>query len=136
MVGSRRHRKSSLGPTFVLLQKKQAQRPPNLDAVFSALSHPTRRAILERLGQGEVSVTELARPFQISLPAISKHLHVLETAGLLYREREGRFHRLRLNPTPLISTAAWIEEYRPLWEAQLDAVSAYLESRGRENKPE
>ena len=136
MIGSRRHRKSSLGPTFVLLQKKQAQRPPNLDAVFSALSHPTRRAILERLGQGEVSVTELARPFQISLPAISKHLHVLESAGLLYREREGRFHRLRLNPTPLISTAAWIEEYRPLWEAQLDALSAYLEGRGREKKPE
>jgi len=136
MVGSRRHRKSSLGPTFVLLQKKQAERPLNLDAVFSALSDPTRRAILERLGQGEVSVTELARPFQFSLPAISKHLHVLETAGLLYREREGRFHRLRLNPTPLISTAAWIEEYRPLWEAQLDALSAYLEGRGREKKPE
>ena len=92
--------------------------------------------MLQRLSQGEVSVTELAKPFQISLPAVSKHLHVLESAGLLYREREGRFHRLRLNPTPLISTAAWIEEYCPLWEAQLDALSAYLEGRGREKKPE
>lgn len=134
MIGSRRQRKSILGPTFVLLQRKHAGRQPNLDAVFSALSDPTRRAILERLGHGELSVTELARPFQISLPAISKHLHVLESAGLLYREREGRFHRLRLNPTPLISTAAWIEEYRPLWEAQLDSLSTYLEDGGKEKK--
>ena len=133
MIRSRRHRNSSLGPTF-LLQKKQAGRPSNLDAVFSALSDPTRRAILERLGHGEVSVTELARPFQISLPAISKHLHVLENAGLLYRERQGRFHKLRLNPTPLISGAAWIEEYRPMWEAQLDSLSAYLEGRGKEKR--
>lgn len=113
---------------------KQGGRPSNLDAVFSALSDPTRRAILERLGHGEVSVTELARPFQISLPAISKHLHVLENAGLLYRERQGRFHKLRLNPTPLISGAAWIEEYRPLWEAQLDSLSTYLEGRGKEKR--
>jgi DNA-binding transcriptional ArsR family regulator len=82
--------------------------------------------MLQRLSQGEMSVTELAKPFQISLPAVSKHLHVLEIAGLLRREKEGRFHMLRLDPIPLISTAAWIEEYRPLWETQLDALSAYL----------
>jgi len=131
MIRSRRHRKSNLGPNFSL-RKKQGERLSNLDRVFSALADPTRRAILERLGQGEVSVTELARPFQISLPAISKHLHVLESAGLLTREREGRFHRLRLNPTPLISSAAWIEKYRPLWKAQLDALSAYLEHGDKE----
>lgn len=99
----------------------------NLDAVFSALSDPTRRAILQRLSQGEATVTELANPFEISLPAISKHLHVLESAGLLTREKEGRIHRLRLDPTALISTAEWIDHYRPLWETQLDALSSYLE---------
>ena len=83
--------------------------------------------MLERLSRGESSVGELARPFQISLPAISKHLHVLENAGLLSREKHGRVHKLRLNPTPLISTAAWMEDYRPLWETQLEALSNYLE---------
>jgi len=90
--------------------------------------------MLQRLSHGEVSVTELAKPFQISLPAVSKHLHVLESAGLLRREKEGRFHILRLDPVPLISTAAWIEEYRPLWETQLDALSAYLGRSPKEGK--
>jgi DNA-binding transcriptional ArsR family regulator len=86
------------------------------------------------LSQGEISVTELAKPFQISLPAVSKHLHVLESAGLLRREKEGRFHILRLDPAPLISTVAWIEEYRPQWETQMDALSAYLEGNAKEAK--
>jgi len=130
----RRHQKSNIGSTFPFFRAKQARRSASLDAVFSALSDPTRRAILQRLSQGEVSVTELARPFRISLPAVSKHLQVLESAGLLIREREGRFHKLHLDPTPLITTAAWIEEYRPLWEAQLDALSAYLEGGDKEKK--
>jgi DNA-binding transcriptional ArsR family regulator len=90
--------------------------------------------MLQRLSQGEVSVTELAKPFQISLPAVSKHLHVLESAGLVRREKEGRFHILRLDAAPLISTVAWIEEQRPLWETQLDALSAYLEDNHKEKK--
>jgi DNA-binding transcriptional ArsR family regulator len=90
--------------------------------------------MLQRLSQGEVSVTEIAKPFQISLPAVSKHLHVLESAGLLRREREGRFHILRLDPTPLISTVGWIEEYRPLWETQMNALSAYLEANAKEKE--
>jgi DNA-binding transcriptional ArsR family regulator len=90
--------------------------------------------MLQRLSHGEVSVTELAKPFQISLPAVSKHLHVLESAGLLRREKEGRFHILHLDPAPLISTVAWIEENRPLWETQLDALSAYLEDNHKEKK--
>jgi len=84
--------------------------------------------MLERLSQGEASVGELASPFHMSLPAITKHLHVLENAGLLSREREGRVIKLHLDPTPLISTATWIEEYRPLWETQLDSLSTYLEN--------
>jgi DNA-binding transcriptional ArsR family regulator len=90
--------------------------------------------MLQRLSQGEVSVTELARPFPISLPAVSKHLDVLESAGLVRREKEGRFRMLRLDPAPLISTAAWIEEYRPLWETQMNALSAYLERSAREKE--
>jgi DNA-binding transcriptional ArsR family regulator len=88
--------------------------------------------MLERLSLGEVSVGELAKPFQISLPAVSKHLNVLEDAGLLAREREGRIIKLHLDPTPLISTAVWIDEYRSLWETQLDALSTYMETIGKE----
>jgi DNA-binding transcriptional ArsR family regulator len=131
---SGRYPRSNLGSAFPLSRRKHAGRSANLDAVFSALSDPTRRAMLQRLSQGEVSVTELAKPFQISLPAVSKHLHVLESAGLLRREREGRFHILRLDPTPLISTVGWIEEYRPLWETQMNALSAYLEANAKEKE--
>ena len=106
----------------------------SLGAVFSALSDPTRRAMLQRLSQGKVSVTELAKPFQMSLPAISKHIHVLESTGLVRRERAGRFHILHLNPVPLISTAAWIQENLPMWETQMDALSAYLESEAKEKE--
>lgn len=91
--------------------------------------------MLERLSQAEVSVTELARPFPISLPAVSKHLHILENAGLLTREKEGRVHRLHLDPTALISSATWMDQYRPFWETQLDALSEYLETGTKEKKP-
>jgi DNA-binding transcriptional ArsR family regulator len=99
-----------------------------LDATFGALSDPTRRAILARLARGEATVSELAEPFNISLPAISKHLRVLESAGLLQREIDGRMHRCRLAPQPMKDAAAWIEKYRVFWENQFDALAKYLES--------
>jgi DNA-binding transcriptional ArsR family regulator len=101
-----------------------------LDATFGALADPTRRAILARLARGEATVTELAKPFDVSLPAVSKHLRVLESAGLLRREIDGRIHRCRLAPAPMKEAAAWIATYRAFWEAQLDALANYLEAEG------
>ncbi|HKN76463.1 MAG TPA: metalloregulator ArsR/SmtB family transcription factor [Candidatus Acidoferrum sp.] len=98
-----------------------------LDATFGALSDPTRRAILARLARGEAMVTELAEPFRVSLPAISKHVRVLESAGLLQREIDGRVHRCRLIAQPMKNAAAWIEQYRAFWELQFDALAKYLE---------
>jgi DNA-binding transcriptional ArsR family regulator len=100
-----------------------------LSTTFSALSDPTRRAILARLALGESTVTELAAPFRISLPAISKHLKVLEGAGLLARERDGRVHRCRLEPGPMKDAAQWIEHYRRFWESQLDSLERYLKDQ-------
>src|SRR5262245_2894048 len=102
--------------------------PMTLDATFSALADPTRRAILDRLAQQESSVTELAEPFEISLPAISKHLRVLERAGLLVQNREGRVLRCCLVAEPLHNAAAWIAGYQRFWEAQFDALAGYLET--------
>jgi DNA-binding transcriptional ArsR family regulator len=99
-----------------------------LDATFGALADPTRRAILARLARGEAMVTELAEPFRISLPAISKHVRVLEAAGLLEREVDGRVHRCRLAAQPMKNAAAWIEQYRAFWELQFDALAKYLET--------
>jgi DNA-binding transcriptional ArsR family regulator len=99
-----------------------------LDATFGALADPTRRAILMRLALGEATVTELAAPFDVSLPAVSKHLRVLESAGLLRREIDGRIHRCRLAPQPMKDAAAWIETYRSFWESQFDALAQYLAS--------
>jgi DNA-binding transcriptional ArsR family regulator len=104
-----------------------------LDATFGALADPTRRAILARLTLGESTVTELAAPFDVSLPAVSKHLRVLESAGLLQREIDGRIHRCRLAAQPMKDAAAWIETYRAFWEDQLDALAADLESTGLES---
>jgi DNA-binding transcriptional ArsR family regulator len=100
----------------------------SLDATFTALSDPTRRRLLERLSHGQVCVTDLARPFSISLPAISRHLCVLEKAGLLKRRRHGRRHELELNAAPMKAAVQWIEEYRRFWEGSLDALAAYLEN--------
>jgi DNA-binding transcriptional ArsR family regulator len=97
-----------------------------LDKTFSALSDPTRRAILARLAEGEASVSELAAPFAMSLPAISKHLRVLEHAGLVERTKDGRVHRLRLVAQPLHDAAAWIAHYQHFWEQQLEALADYL----------
>jgi DNA-binding transcriptional ArsR family regulator len=98
----------------------------NLDATFAALSDPTRRAILDRLGQHPYTVSQLAEPFPISLPAISKHLRVLERAGLISREREGRTQVCRLRAEPMRRAAEWLERYRAFWEARLDALEAHL----------
>lgn len=99
----------------------------DLDLVFSALGDPVRRAILERLARGEATVGELAEPFPISRPAISKHLRVLEGAGLVRRARDGRLSRCRLDARPLFDAAEWVDQYRRFWEQQLDALARYLE---------
>lgn len=97
-----------------------------LSAAFAALSDPTRRAILARLALGEASVTELAEPFAISLPAVSKHLKVLERAGLIARGREAQWRPCRLEPSALKAVDAWLEDYRSLWEARFDRLDDYL----------
>jgi len=99
----------------------------NLDMTFAALADPTRRAILARLSLGETSVTELARPFEMSMPAISKHLKVLEKAGLIDRGRDAQTRPARLNPAALKTAAAWIDEYRKFWEESFDRLDAYLQ---------
>src|SRR5690348_9650559 len=98
-----------------------------LDSVFGALADPTRRRILARLSTGEASVGEIAEPFAMSLPAISKHLRVLEDAGLLQRERDGRVHRCRLDPRPLATAGEFLEHYRAFWEDTLEQLARYVE---------
>lgn len=93
----------------------------------TALADPIRRAILMRLSQGEATVGELARPFYVSRPAISKHLRVLERAGLVVRTPEGRISRCTLDAAPMRDAAEWVERYRKFWEGQLDSLSRYLE---------
>jgi len=99
-----------------------------LDATFRALSDPTRRAILARLSEGEATVGELAAPFDVSRPAISKHLRVLERAGLVDRTRDGRTSRCALDARPMREAADWVATYREFWEAELDALASYFES--------
>ncbi|HUK60690.1 MAG TPA: metalloregulator ArsR/SmtB family transcription factor [Stellaceae bacterium] len=110
---------------------------PSLDHTFAALADPTRRAILARLAAGEATVTELAQPFAISLPAISRHLKVLEHASLIDRRREGQMRYCRLNPAPLDEARRWIEFHREFWNAGLDRLAAHLETRkgARHDKP-
>jgi len=97
-----------------------------LSATFAALADPTRRAILGRLAAGEKSVTELAEPFDISMPAISKHLKVLERAGLIARGREAQWRPCRLEAKPLKDVANWVEHYRKFWDESFDRLDAYL----------
>lgn len=99
----------------------------HLNRTFAALADPTRRRILADLANGEQCVTRLARPYAMSLPAISKHLRVLEKAGLLRRRRYGRVHEMKLEAAPLKQAAQWVEEYRKFWERSLDRLAAYLE---------
>jgi DNA-binding transcriptional ArsR family regulator len=108
-----------------------------LDRTFAALADPTRRRMLEHLSRGESCVTELARPYAMSLPAVSKHLRVLEKAGLVRRHRDGRVHRLKLQAQPMRQAQAWIEEYRKFWEESFDRLDEYLkELQTKENKNE
>jgi DNA-binding transcriptional ArsR family regulator len=99
----------------------------HLSTTFAALADPTRRAILARLVSGECSVGELAAPFDMSLPAISKHLRVLEEAGLIAKRREAQWRRCRIEAHPLKEVADWTERYRHMWEARLDRLDKYLE---------
>jgi DNA-binding transcriptional ArsR family regulator len=100
--------------------------PDDLSTTFAALADPTRRAILSRLAEGEVSVTELAAPFAMSLPAISKHLKVLERAGLIARSRAAQRRPCRLEAARLKDVADWVERYRRFWDQSLDRLEAYL----------
>jgi DNA-binding transcriptional ArsR family regulator len=102
-----------------------------LDQTFAALADPTRRQILAHLAQGDRRVTDLARPHNMSLPAVSKHLRVLENAGLLRRRRYGRVHEMQLNAESLKKAAQWVEEYRKFWEGSLDRLAAYLEKTNK-----
>lgn len=105
-----------------------------LDLTFAALADPTRRAILARLARGEAQVGELARPFEMSRPAISKHLRVLERAGLVRSTREGRVTRCELDALPMRDAAEWVERYRRFWETQLESLSRYLEEEAPERE--
>ena len=98
----------------------------DLSATFAALADPTRRAILARLASGECSVTELAEPFEMSMPAVSKHLRVLERAGLVARGREAQWRPCRLEAAPLKHVADWVDRYREMWERRLDRLDSYL----------
>jgi len=98
-----------------------------LSTTFAALADPTRRAILGRLASGERSVTELAEPFAMSMPAVSKHLRVLERAGLIVRGRDAQWRPCRLDPAPLKEVAEWAERYRAIWEQRLDRLDTYLQ---------
>jgi len=100
--------------------------PTHLDRTMMALADPTRRAILTRLSRGEARVTELARPFDMSLNAVSKHILILERAQLVRRRVEGRDHFLSVNAGPLDEAAGWIDKYREMWEQRLDRLDAYL----------
>jgi DNA-binding transcriptional ArsR family regulator len=110
--------------------------PDPISSTFAALSDPTRRAILARLTLGETSVTELAAPFEMSLPAVSRHLKVLERAGLISRGREAQWRPCRLKPQPLKQAADWLDEYRQFWEESFDRLDDYLtklQAKGKKN---
>src|SRR4026208_17024 len=100
--------------------------PDHLSATFAALADPTRRAILARLALGEATVTELAEPFDMSLPGVSKHLKVLQNAGLVVQGRNAPWRPCRPEPPPLPDVASWVEQYRRLWEARLERLDQYL----------
>jgi DNA-binding transcriptional ArsR family regulator len=103
--------------------------PEQVDAVFSALGNATRRAIVVRLADGEASVSELAAPFGISLPAVHQHLGVLERAGLVEHRKDGRVRRCRLRPAPLEVIDDWVRDYRAFWDTRLDSLADHLKGR-------
>lgn len=99
-----------------------------LDAAFAALAHPARRAILARLSKGQATVNDLAAPFEMSLPAVSKHIRVLENAGLIVRGRDAQFRPCTLNPAPLEAVATWTAQYRHIWQGRFDAMDHVLQT--------
>lgn len=106
-----------------------------LSNTFAALADPTRRAILARLSKGETSVTELAKPFEMSLPAVTKHLKVLQRAGLISQTRRAQWRPCRLETKPLKEVAGWVEQYRALWEQRFDRLEDYLKTvQGQEKR--
>ncbi|HEY0493386.1 MAG TPA: metalloregulator ArsR/SmtB family transcription factor [Candidatus Dormibacteraeota bacterium] len=106
-----------------------------LDRIFAALANPTRRAVLQRLAIGDASVGELGAPFKMSAPAVTKHLHVLEDAGLVRREVDGRIHRIRLDADPLKDATAWMASYAKFWGDQFDALDQFLAKTDPTRKP-
>jgi DNA-binding transcriptional ArsR family regulator len=108
--------------------------PDRLSSTFAALADPTRRAILARLTSGQASVTELAAPFQMTMPAVSKHLKVLERAGLIARGREAQWRPCRLEGEPLRDIADWMEQYRRFWDESFDRLDDYLQELQKEKK--
>ena len=107
---------------------------PDLDAIFAALAHPIRRAILEQLSGGDATVGDLAEPHRVSLPAISRHLRVLEDAGLIEVEPEGRVRRCQIDAVPLSAAFGWLTRYRVLWEDRFDRLAKHLEGRPKRSK--
>lgn len=116
-----------IAPLYLTIRLNKIMSQDHLSATFAALADPTRRAILARLTSDEVSVTELARPFEMSLPAVSKHLKVLERAGLIERGREAQWRPCRLHAAPLKDVADWVERYRRFWEESFDRLDIYLQ---------
>jgi DNA-binding transcriptional ArsR family regulator len=108
--------------------------PDRLSSTFAALADPTRRAILARLALGQASVTELAAPFQMTMPAVSKHLKVLERAGLIARGREAQWRPRRLDGEPLRDVAEWMEQYRSFWDESFDRLDEYLQEMKKEKR--
>jgi DNA-binding transcriptional ArsR family regulator len=121
---------TNLAPTVLYHSVKYScpQMSDPLSTTFAALADPTRRAILARLSKGEVSVSELAEPFDMTLPAVTKHLNVLERAGLIARGRDAQWRPCRLQATPLKEASSWIDTYRQHWEQRLDRLDAYLQT--------
>ena len=109
--------------------------PDRLSTTLSALADPTRRAILARLATGEATVNQLAEPFDISLPAVSRHLKVLQKAGLIAQSREAQWRPCRITPAPLEEVSDWVEDYRQLWERRLDRLETYLSTLQSKKKP-
>ena len=111
-----------------------ASREGRLDETFAALANSTRRAILARLTEGEANVNQLAEPFELSLPAISKHLKVLERAGLIVRGQRAQYRPCTLDAAPLEEVSTWAEQYRPIWEARFDRMDTYLQQLQQQRK--
>jgi DNA-binding transcriptional ArsR family regulator len=120
--------------TEIVARKEAVARAARLDAVFSALADPTRRAIIERLSRSEARVTEVAEPFHMSLNAVSKHIRVLEASGVVERHRKGRDHILSINTRSLDEVDGWIERTRRYWEQRLDAMERVLRELKKEHK--